>query len=168
MPQLDQNNGNNDTLLDQRAFHYLDYTADGWVAVAVTGLDLDTFPAYSLLSAPDFYPAVTQRSLMEWGAQAQQSEPWQDSRIWQTDPVDLSSDRRPADLELKNSNNQPLFSSNDDTITAVVSHFNSPRYQPMDSIVFTQSKNKAYFRHRCLPDAAAGVFAPGWEGMTSF
>src|SRR5262249_33085162 len=85
------------------ARHYVDFTADGWVGVEVGGLP-DTpavkgrpRPAYSLVTAPDFFPTCDQRELTEWtGSNA---VPKSVKDIWELNPETLCDQRLPANLQ---------------------------------------------------------------------
>lgn len=137
------------------ALHYLDFTADGWVNASCTALDAiipERIAAYSLLCAPDFYPLCNQRHLSEWlesmPAEAAQT-------LFQTPPTCLSDARYPANVQSFSS----TFNTADVGITAIVAQLDT---RPGGA---TEIKPKVASAKRasCLPDAAAGVFAPGWD-----
>jgi hypothetical protein len=88
--------------------------------------------------------------------------------VWETPPLTLADHRIAPNLKLTNVDFHPTdtslaraeFRAEDDTVTAIVS-----LPQPDNSRragVMSSQRN----RHTWLPDAAAGVFAPGWD--TSF
>ncbi|CAG9226329.1 conserved hypothetical protein [Paraburkholderia sabiae] len=141
-----------------RAAHYVDYTGDGWIDVECSQLALDLpnrLPAYSLVSAPHFFPYVAQTVLMEWTAQS--VLPSVLRLLWDSPgsglPQALSDERIAANLQLKG----PEFDPNDDTMTAIVGTFGSGKSQAT-RIVTTERRTAS-----TLPDSAAGVFAPGWD-----
>lgn len=143
-----------------RALHFIDYTADGWVGATCPQLENEIrqhVPAYSPVAPPDFFPAVTQRALLEWW----ERDAPEDLRpgLWSIDPLALCDIRMAANIEAppeKYSINK--FSIQDDTVTAIVSHPGNhsewqPRPRPADEpSPFTR-----------LPDGSNGVFDPGWD-----
>ncbi|KST67708.1 hypothetical protein [Mastigocoleus testarum] len=138
-----------------QAQHYLDFTADGWIDAIVPEL-ANAFPrqipAYSMVTAPDFYPNCDQRELLEWWLQRVPSA--LRSSIWgQVPPLTLSDERLAPNLQLEGAN----FRAEDDTVTTIVSlpSRGFVRQMPLEVAQTT--------RHAYLPDAAAGVFAPGWD-----
>ncbi len=148
-----------------QALNILDFTADGRVTAAVAGLDeVAAVPAYSLVAAPDFFPAVDQREVFEWWQLVRDRRAAQPSWLqqliqegywdfWRAQPVPLSDERSAPNITLRDSG----FLGDDDTVTALVTCL-----QPIDA---TRPKPDAPTtrRHAALPDAAAGVFAPGWD-----
>ena len=144
-----------------QARHYLDFTGDGWVEALCPELAV-ALPrrraAYSLVAAPDFFPNCDQRELMDWW---EQSVPTNlRDRIWRIPPETLSDTRLAPNLQLSGGKLRGEFETEDETVTAIVS---LPYRQPAQQ---TQLNVPETMRHSHLPDAAAGVFAPGWD--TSF
>jgi hypothetical protein len=139
-----------------RALHFVDFTGDGWVKALcpqLTGQSAvfsGALPAYSLVTAPDFFPTCDQRELMEWAERLPAS--FRNS-IWQTPPRTLSDQRLAANLQLPNS----PFDKNDRTMTAIVSMFGEVSSKQ------TNVKPADALRHSHLPDDSAGFFAPGWD-----
>lgn len=137
-----------------RARHYVDFTGDGWVEALCPELAVElprSLPAYSLVTAPDFYPSTEQRELVEWWLQRLPAEIRE--RVWGTRPLALSDERLVANLQLQGAG----FRTDDDTITAIVSlpAVGPPAQRPIGRSFVA--------RHPHLPDGAAGVFAPGWD-----
>lgn len=135
------------------ALHYIDHSGDGWVVADVPQLAVDvprSVPAYSLVTAPDFYPYCNQGELMQWWVQR---APTAIRRgVWSTPPRSLSDERLAPNLQLPAVDFRP----EDDTVTAIVSLAEEPgAAQPL--------LDHRVRRHTSLPDAAAGVFAPGWD-----
>jgi hypothetical protein len=133
--------------------HFIDHTADGWVAARCPELDAEVptrVAAYSIVSPPSFYPYASQRALTNWAEQGGPAE-LRDG-IWATPPRPLSDRRLAANITL------PVrFSIDDDTVTAIVS-------MPMDTPAQQSGEPATQVRrHLQLPDAAAGIFEPGWE-----
>ncbi|YBV93570.1 hypothetical protein M1D53_29005 (plasmid) [Bacillus sp. PK9-021] len=152
------------------ALHYIDYTGDGWIEAVCPELTNSNFicpetnfrlsgnhAAYSMITAPDFFPNCDQRELMEWYEKEVDDSiklyVWEDKNSL---PLTLSDTRFPVNIKLTNEGSY-LFSINDDTMTAIVSlpYEEAPKgIEP--SVPMTT-------RHSYLPDAASGVFAPGWD-----
>jgi hypothetical protein len=159
-------NSNQDNLNDQpnvtdivstggyNALHYLDFTGDGWVEAICPELAIDfprNIPAYSLIAAPDFFPNADQRELMDWWEKSLPSSI--KKNVWVVEPLTLSDDRFPPNLQLNDANFRP----EDKTVTAIVS-------LPFEGTISqTIINTPPSIRHVYLPDAAAGVFAPGWD-----
>jgi len=143
---------------DYDANHYLDFTGDGWIDVKCDKLS-DKYPilsAYSLVAPPDFFPNTDQRELMDWTEKLAETDNDLSRMLWVIPPQTLSDDRLPVNIQLKN-NNLDVFKENDITMTAIVSlPYNRTEQTQIESDSDTT-------RHTYLPDAAAGVFAPGWD-----
>ena len=136
------------------ARHFVDFTGDGWIDVTCPELATElprTVPAYSLVTAPDFFPSCDQRELTEWTAR--RLPPALRNAVWVIPPDTLCDQRFPANLELPGAG----FQADDDTVTAIVSLPVDPRTQP------ARGMGTEAIRHSHLPDDAAGVFAPGWD-----
>ncbi|MEC4091707.1 hypothetical protein [Pseudoalteromonas rubra] len=168
------------------ALHYLDFAADGFVTPHVkvaesnTGLShngkpLESISAYSLVSAPDFFPKVRQRfvyswwkndipkqaragTLPAWWSWLVEHNHWQN--LWRADPTPLSDLRVAANIQLPNS----PFTKNDITASAIVA---LPQAEVATDGTTAEIIKMAHpKRNTFLPDGAAGIFAPGWD--TSF
>ena len=158
--QTDLNNSKNVSTIvakgNYRALHFVDFTGDGWIEASCPPLTnhaaelAGPLAAYSLVTAPDFFPTCDQRELMEWAAKLPRSF---SNSIWQTPPLTLSDQRLAANLQLPHS----PFDKNDKTMTAIVSMFGEVSSQQ------TNVKSADALRHSPLPDDSAGVFAPGWD-----
>lgn len=137
-----------------QAQHYLDFSGDGWIEAICPELATHiprSVPAYSMVTAPDFYPSCDQRELLEWWLQRVPTG--LRDRIWQTPPLTLSEERLAPNLQLPEANFRP----EDETVTAIVS---LPLPGPIQQRPLTVSSTR---RHSHLTDSAAGVFAPGWD-----
>ena len=80
------------------ALHYLDYSGDGWIEASCPELHSDVpqrVPAYSLVTAPDFFPNTDQGELTEWTSSL--PEELQNS-IWYVPPNPLSDYRAAPNL----------------------------------------------------------------------
>ena len=133
--------------------HFIDYSADGWVAARCSELDAVVparVPAFSIVGPPSFYPYTNQRALTEWAESGAPEE--LRHGIWAIPPRPLSDRRLAANINLAAG-----FSIDDDTVTAVVS-------LPLDAGA-TQSgaPETIVRRHLQLPDGMAGLFDPGWD-----
>lgn len=141
-----------------RAQHYLDFTGDGWIQASCPELTTDfprpPIPAYSLVTAPDFFPNCDQGEILEW---------WLDQvpkaireKLWyEGQPFTLSDTRLAPNLELRDDGAN--FRPEDDTVTAIIS-------LPIEGhIEKTSLKVAQTMRHTYLPDGASGEFAPGWD-----
>jgi hypothetical protein len=141
-----------------QARHYVDYTGDGWIDVECSELALEVprrLPAYSIVASPDFFPRVDQTDLMQWTEQS--AAPSLLNLLWtgpgSGKPQALSDQRFAANLKLTNAG----FDERDDTMTAIVGQLDSGRGN------LTRIDRPKNSRQSMLPDAAAGIFAPGWD-----
>lgn len=148
---------------DYQALHYIDHTADGWVLAHCQALDTQIptrIAAYSLLSAPDFFPRCTQRHLAEW-INAMNFDPplFQFARF----PTPLSDARHPANVQT----HATRFQLTDRTLSAIVAHWQQDLVSAQPSAWSAAPERwpevPAARRTSWLPDAAAGEFAPGWD-----
>lgn len=132
------------------AAHFVDDSCDGCVEALVTGMtpaNVDNMPAFSLVTAPDFFPL------------ADQLEVESDTSIGNVRP--LAKGRLPANPTLPRPSNPSLkaFDRRDTTLTAVVGAVaNGPQ------VAVLGTANVAISH---LPDAASDVFAPGWDTSRS-
>src|SRR5262249_7022445 len=139
------------------ARHHVDFPADGWVAATCPalegshGVEAHARPAYSLVSAPDFFPSCDQRELTEWAASSAVPQKLRED-LWNAPPEPLCDQRHAANLQLPAS----PFAADDDTITALVGLPAGAAHSP-------NPKTSPALRHSHLPDDAAGYFAPGWD-----
>ncbi|WP_341284976.1 hypothetical protein [Priestia megaterium] len=136
------------------AIHYIDFTGDGWIEASCPKLAYEfvgNHAAYSLVTAPDFFPNCDQRELLDWYEHSVPS--WIKDYIWVLDPLTLSDTRKAANLTIRGSK----FSPDDVTMTSIIS---LPYEKPIKS---TSSKVSETVRHVYLPDAASGEFQPGWD-----
>jgi hypothetical protein len=160
------------------AVHYIDFTADGWIEACCPVLRLQipqSLPAFSMVSAPHFFPLVDQLELMQWWEQS--APPDLGPSIWPKNPgrpLSLCEMRYPANISYRTqagstvddnapdfdnpANDVTIFDPADATMTAIVGQFGAckgtPTAIPLDS---------RPPRASMLPDGAAGVFAPGWD-----
>jgi hypothetical protein len=138
------------------AAHFIDATCDGAVAAVVGGLPgrRQNFPAYSLVTAPDFFPLADQLEVSNWvrhdlknlQEQFAQGAPWP-----------LCEGRRPANLDLPRPGapSRKAFDRNDETVVAIVGS------RPLATQTHAPERKKRFSSF--LPDAASNEFEPGWD-----
>jgi hypothetical protein len=146
------------------AVHFIDFTGDGWIDVACDQLNTNfnlRMPAYSLVTAPDFFPNVDQGELMEWAHTSGISELV--DPVWSDKLGPLSDERIAPNLELNGPSNIVFPFRNDDSVTAIVS-------LPIKGRILSpfHPQTEQTMRHAYLPDAASGLFAPGWDVSVDF
>jgi hypothetical protein len=151
------------------AIHYQDFTGDGCIEVECPELAFylpEIKPAYSMVSAVDFFPLVKQYDLINWWQQAVPRK--LSETIWPANPglpLSLCDSRYPANLTLTTTKlditngNKPrkVFEEEDDTISTVVGLYQSC------SGKLTRIDPPQNLRTSFLPDGASGVYAPGWD-----
>ena len=134
---------------DYPAAHFADDSCDGCVEAVVSGLAVGTEnrPAFSLVTAPDFFPL------------ADQFEVETDASIIRVAP--LSRGRLPINPTIPRPSNPTAFAfqRNDRTVTAVVGAFATGTQVPI--------RGRLNRLVSFLPDAASNVFAPGWDTSRS-
>jgi hypothetical protein len=152
---------------DYKAQHYVDHTGDGWIRAECGDLAYDVsqyLAAYSLIAAPDLYPAVREAEVLNWWTRSV-SPAIKDTLFPDFEgslPMEPLCDARiTANMTYRNVSSvavsTPVFVSNDDSYTAVVSLPGAgadaqTRVDPVDD-----------GRAGTLPDCASGLFAPGWD-----
>jgi len=144
-----------------RARHYFDFTGDGWVSAEVSGLNGQIprrVPAYSILSAPDFYPYVNQSDVLDWSMNSVRGTIRQ--QLWNRPPLSLCDQRVAPNLALRRY--RAPFVPEDKTVSAMVGLKGSAR-----DLMETGSSEKID-RTTFLPDGAAGIYAPGWDTSLDF
>ena len=145
------------------AVHYADFTGAGYVTLRQTGLsrNLEIVPAFSIVAAPDFYPAVDQRAVADW---TDRVDPALRRFIrWGAEPAPLSDTRFYPDPNITHQGAQ-IFDPGDSraagqTVSAVVTDLDAERTR---AAAAAGLRSGSFERCHVLPDAAAGVFAPGW------
>ncbi|MGI8593632.1 MAG: hypothetical protein ACR2ML_04580 [Solirubrobacteraceae bacterium] len=139
-----------------RALHYLDFTGDGWVQARCRALEQEvprSVAAYSLVTAPDFYPDCEQREISEWWL----GIPKPPRMVWGAPPLTLSDARLLPNIEHPDGH----LSAEDGTASAIVGL--PTEGTESATIPSAPLKGQPLGRHPHLPDAAASVFAPGWD-----
>jgi hypothetical protein len=139
-----------------QARHFVDFSGDGWIEASCPHLAVDIptrVAAYSVVSAPDFFPYCDQSQLMEWWPHVPRSIR---SGLWAVVPKALSDQRHAPNVRLKGAG----FEIEDQTATAIVCMTGSdsakqrPAFEPDTPLLSS------------LADAGAGVFNPGWDVTT--
>jgi len=150
------------TTRNYRARHYTDFTADGWVTPVVSGLPRGRLsrrvPAYSIIAAPDFYPYVSQSDVLDWSLNEVPAALRR--TLWGRPPLALSDQRTAPNLALQTYG--APFRPEDVTVSAMVGHIGSAA-DPKPAGSAARVDRVSY-----LPDAAAGLYAPGWDTSTDF
>jgi hypothetical protein len=160
------------------AVHYVDFTADGWIEASCPVLRLQlpqSLPAFSMISAPHFFPLVDELELMQWWEQS--APPDLGPSIWPKNPgrpLALCEMRYPANVSYRSqsgtiiddtapdfdnpANDQTIFDPADGTMTAIVAQLEAGKNAPTAIPLHSRP-----LRASMLPDGSAGVFAPGWD-----
>ncbi|PNQ95037.1 hypothetical protein C1S70_31010 (plasmid) [Azospirillum argentinense] len=144
------------------AAHFVDDTCDGVVTVAIDGLTAAgaavpmELAAYSLVTAPDFFPLADQLEVTNWVRRNLQNL---QEHFSQGSPWPLCEGRMPANLELPvpgaPAGRRAFDARRDQTITAVVGT------RPLSTETNAPDRKKRFVSF--LPDAASNEFAPGWD-----
>jgi hypothetical protein len=127
------------------AAHFTDETCDGCVAAEVDGVaaSSEDRPAYSLVTAPDFFPL------------ADQLEMAQQRGIGNAAPLSFGRHLINSAIPLPSSPTTSAFRHGDLTVTAVVGDLAEG---PTTPVLGGPNRLTSF-----LPDAASDVFAPGWD-----
>jgi hypothetical protein len=161
------------------AAHFVDGTCDGVVSLTVpAGLStLRSFPAYSLVTAVDYFPQVEQIEIEEWVEQVTGQPIGLGDASFQFDqggPKPLSDGRFVASGTGAIAASRRIPNINLDDPAAAPGTKAFPRTEPVSrtATAVMGRKNTAGATHPLaaprigsswLPDAASDVFAPGWD-----
>jgi hypothetical protein len=142
------------------AAHFIDDTCDGCISVDVKGLmrELVVHGAYSLITAPDFFPLVDQITITRW---ANKNLRTLREHFAQGAPDPLSDGRLPVNPDVPDPRElqKKAFARDDQTMTAIVSDVRvGSNSEKPDSFPPIADLSTSY-----LPDAASNEFAPGWD-----
>ncbi len=149
------------------AVHYVDFTGAGFITLTGTGLSqpLDIKAGHSVIAAPDFYPRVDQRQVLRWQTILRQQDPALANLVrWESQLAPLSAIRLPPNPELHDAGTRPFARTEDDGTEGTVSALLAapdPTRPASTGFDFADID-----RCSTLPDAAAGIFAPGWAIST--
>lgn len=128
---------------------YMDDICDGYVSATYTadnGALYTVAPAFSVITAPDFFPCIGNLDLREFA-----------SHFKQGGPSPLCEGRLQANARMRFPHTHALVFSADDTIAAAVS---AP---PRAHGVARKHRERVLISPTALTDGASNVFAPGWD-----
>jgi hypothetical protein len=137
------------------AAHFTDDTCDGALVVVLGGVRVTrSLAAYSLVSAPDFFPLADQLEVTNWVRRNFQNL---QEHFAQGAPWPLCEGRHAANLELPwpGAANRKAFVRTDKTVPAIVGT------QPLSINTHAPDRKKRFGSF--LPDAASNYFEPGWD-----
>jgi hypothetical protein len=131
-----------------------DSTSEGFVVAEVTGLSLDSRPAYSLVSPPAFFPLARERDLQQWFKHGA-NEP-AEAQFNEGGPAPLCDGRLPPNPTLELKPGHAAFSGQDETAVAIVCQ--PARAGATDRRLRSRTDRRGY-----LTDECSNEFAPGWD-----
>ena len=143
------------------AAHFVDDSCDGVLTAQIEGLsssngtaDLTYLPAYSLVAAPDFMPLAHQIDIAAWSRLSRRNR---EQHFSQGEPDPLCEGREVPNLTLPlpGRSGTRAFDVDDKTVVAIVG---LPALSEGQASVGVAKPIVSY-----LTDAAADVFAPGWD-----
>jgi hypothetical protein len=145
------------------AAHFIDDTCDGCVSAVVGGLPAAVGgasrirSAYSLVTAPDFFPLMDQLTIYEWARSLPGSIR---SQFAQGSPEPLTRGRTPANPSLpRPGSSTAAFNRQELTMTAVIGVIApGPQVAQLRPAPLVPDPSVSF-----LPDAASNVFQPGWD-----
>jgi hypothetical protein len=156
------------------AAHFLDDSSEGCVVVEVSGIEMGepnktNFAAFSMVSAPDFFPLVDQADITDW-VQRVLGPGGEREQFAQGGPRPLSEGRNCVNPDLLRPGvpSVTAFPIRDEgharieTVAAIVGgkSLGGSEYRPARDLRFVDPSTSF------LPDGASGIFDPGWD--TSF
>lgn len=144
---------------EYEAVHFIDHTCDGAVLSKVRGIDNAIplplqLPAFSLVTAPDFFPLVDQADIFRW------VDGLPDEHFRQGSPQPLSQGVNPVSLDvLRPGTNARAFSESDATMTYVNGYIENTNLLMRHELKAAADDLAISW----LTDAASNMFAPGWD-----
>src|SRR4030095_2869950 len=127
-------------------------------AVGLTGLYKDALPAFSIVTAPDFFPQVDNFDLTQFDVNPGTSVGV--SNFYEGGIASLATCRMTPNPKLI----MPNDKSDNQTYTAVLSQKSKTVMPAAENGHFKNSSlPKGYIVSGFLPDVASSVFAPGWD-----
>ena len=124
--------------------------------VALKGISQNSLPAYSIVTAPDFFPQVDNFDLMVYDVAPGTAV--NVSHFYEGGLASLATARLSPNPELLS------IKESIDTYTAVLSHKSKTAMPAAKAGKFSDpTLPKGYFVSGFLPDVASSVFAPGWD-----
>ena len=131
-----------------RAVFYLDNICDGFISADITcnNKKLGLAPAFSIITAPDFFPYVKNIDLAEF-----------EDHFKQGGPSPLCEGRLLANQRLRDPQTDATIFGDDETVVSIVGF--APRGLGVEEPASLAST------HLCttLTDGASNIFAPGWD-----
>src|SRR5258708_4652989 len=156
------------------AAHFLDDSCEGCIVVDISGIEIGepnktNFAAFSMVSAPDFFPLVDQADITDWVQQVL-GPGGEREQFAQGGPRPLSERRNCVSPNLLRPDVPSItaFPTRDEgharieTVTAIVGgkSLGGGEHRPGKDLRFVDPSTTF------LPDSASGIFDPGWD--TSF
>ena len=127
-------------------------------APALQGLYKECLPAFSIVTAPDFFPQVDNFDLMDYDVAP--GKLVNTSNFYEGGVASLATARLTPNPKLI----VPNSASDNQTYTAVLSQKSKSAVPAAKSGIFNNpSLPKGYMVSGYLPDVASSVFAPGWD-----
>jgi hypothetical protein len=140
-----------------QAVLFEDSCCDGCITATVDGLDLPVRPAFSIVTAPDFFPFAEEIDLNDWVETFPSHNAHDQFGRGKGGPDPLCNGRFPPNITLfLPGGRQPAFSADDEGATAIVGVPYADRLGPTYTIPHHRTTT-------FLTDKASNVFAPGWE-----
>ena len=125
---------------DYTAIDFIDRTCDGFIS-AKSNLELNHYSAYSLITAPDYFPFVNQREVYQIEQQI--------DKFAQGGAIPLSDGRIKANI------NYNTFEGDLNTLTAVISDSQNSQENNLE--------RDGIYQASFLPDGASSIYHPGWD-----
>ncbi|GAB5525620.1 MAG: hypothetical protein Roseis2KO_34920 [Roseivirga sp.] len=161
---------------DYQALLFEDSICDGCISAKLkpngngTEFDqLEMLPAFSLVTAPDFFPFIDSNDLRAYYYSLKKVNTDQD--FFEGGTINLSGLRIPGNPAIQDPfRGKPAFASTQgenksfDTLTAVIS---SGKGNNTDTKEFSNNYDRDYKATSFLPDTGTGIFFPGWEATYS-
>ncbi len=140
---------------------YLTVDTSGWDGHLMQGIGRkNCIPAFSIVTAPDFFPQVDNFDLAEFDV-GPGTNSKNESSFYEGGVASLATIRISPDPKLIR-NEMPDGKSVDETYTAVYCEKNTSGFDGKKSFSDPRTP-KGYFVSGYLPDVSSSVFAPGWD-----
>jgi hypothetical protein len=115
-------------------------------------------PAFSIVTAPDFFPLADPLDLAGFDRDGQDAG----TNFFEGGLYSLSAERTMPNQRSKNPvTHQPAFDGRPDTLLAVISEHAVPGRPQTDA--YAVPSDRLYQSSGYLPDVCSGIFAPGWD-----
>ncbi len=147
------------------AAHFIDDTCEGSISVQVNGLSssVENYPAYSLVTALNFFPLADQIDIEKWKKTRTGTINGDfNDQFRQGGAAPLSNGRLGINPKINNPlTSSSAFNRDESTITAIVGK------KPQTVIAAPNNQLRGNLLISFLPDSASNVFAPGWDVSVS-